>query len=296
MTIEIRDLTKTYPDGTDALRGVSLAHRSGVLGIIGPNGAGKTTLLRVLATQLEQSSGSLNLLGSADPRDFRSLRRRIGYVPQDIRAVDDLTVRENLEYFYDLRRVHKPSRSRWIDDHLELTGLEDRAGARAGTLSGGERRKLGIALGIIHRPELLICDEVTTALDPGERVFFRNLLAEIGTHTCTVFSTHILEDIHAVADRLCVLLDGRVAFDGRARELIEIQGASVWQVDVAFSETQSWENRYLVTDKLAIDGTCRLKLISASPPPGAVPAPCRLEDAFLALLPRERRDEFRAPS
>ncbi|MEW6367791.1 MAG: ABC transporter ATP-binding protein [Acidobacteriota bacterium] len=292
MTVVARDITKTYADGTDALRGVSLDASAGVFGMIGPNGAGKTTLLRVLTTQLALSTGSLTIFGIEPSRNVRPLRRRIGYVPQHIRVVDDLTVRENLELFYDLYRLRRSSRRGWVDAHIDLIGLANRSGARAGALSGGERRKLGFAIGIIHRPELLICDEITTGLDPGERVFFRNLIAEIGTRACVIFSTHILEDISSAADKLCVLVDGRVEFAGRPGELIEAQAKRVWQVEVEPERLDALEKRYPVTERRPLNGRVLVKLIASEPPPGATAAPCRLDDAFLSLLPSEKRGEF----
>ncbi len=292
MNIEATEIGKFFPNGTEALKSVSLEMSSGVLGMIGPNGAGKTTLLRILATLLEPSSGSVKLFGMDSPQMDRAICRRIGYVPQQIHLVDDLSARENIELFYDLRHIQSPSRKRWINEHLELTGLASIAHTRAGSLSGGERRKLGFALGILHRPDLLICDEITTGLDPGERVFFRNLLAEIGEHICVIFSTHILEDIASAADQLCVMVAGRMEFSGKPHDLIESQASRIWQIDVDEERIPELEGRFLVTDQRPFNGHVRLKLISSEPPPGSVTAECRFEDAFLALLPREKHTEF----
>jgi len=293
MIASLCELTKIYPDGKEALHGVSLEIDNGVLGIIGPNGAGKTTLLRILATLMEPSGGSVTLFGEApDKASLHSIRRRLGYVPQYVQVVEDLTVRENLEFFYDSRRISAASKRRWIDMHIDLIGLSHRSGIPAKRLSGGERRKLGFALGIIHRPGLLICDEITTGLDPGERVFFRNLIAEIGEKTAVVFSTHIIEDISSAADVLCMLSDGELLFCGKPLELIESCRSKTWEIAVPPERSEEIENAYMVLERRRDNGCVRLRLITSDPPPGAFPATCRVEDAFLSMLSAEKKREF----
>lgn len=292
MTLRIENLTKVFPDGTRALRTLSFEVGPGVFGLLGPNGAGKTTLLRIAATLLDPTEGTVCWFDSAGSLSVSQVRRSLGYVAQDVRVVEDLTVSENIGLFWELRKIVGMSKRDCITHYLQMLGLHSRASASAKTLSGGERRRLGLAIAILHRPKLLICDEVTTSLDPGERVFVRNLLAEFGADAAVLFSTHIIDDIGAVADRLAVLVDGTLSFLGKPADCIESAASRVWNVDVSTTEVPGWESRHLVTAKTYAGDTCTLRIIADSPPEGGRNAKCRLEDAFLSILPRQYCSEF----
>jgi ABC-type multidrug transport system ATPase subunit len=220
----LEDIRKTYPDGKEVLRGVSLTLSSGMLGLLGPNGAGKTTLLGILTLAVEPTSGrrTYGSLDAGRAPDRPAIRAAIGYLPQDFHPVGDLTGREYLTFCARLRQVPLTKRAlaERVSYLLEAVDLTSVAGRRCGEYSGGMRRRLGIAQALIHSPQLVVVDEPTAGLDPEERIRFRNLIAEAASSVTVLLSTHICEDIEATSDRIVVLAKGEVTFDGAPAELI----------------------------------------------------------------------------
>jgi ABC-2 type transport system ATP-binding protein len=222
--IELRGIAKTYADGHVALRGVDLALGEGMFGLLGPNGAGKTTLLSILVLALEPTRGARIYAGlDASRAGARgAIRRMLGFLPQDFAPVAQLTGLEYLIHCARLREVGLAAkelerRARRLLDAVELT---DAANRPSGGYSGGMRRRLGIAQAMIHAPRLLVIDEPTAGLDPEERIRFRNLIAEVAESVAVVLSTHICEDIEATCDRIGIVANGTIAFDGRPTELM----------------------------------------------------------------------------
>lgn len=209
-----------------ALDGVTADIGPGITGLLGLNGVGKTTLLRLLATVTTPSSGRLELLG-ADPStgDPTELRRRLGYLPQDATWTASLKVRELLELFAWMRHLPRRTADTRIEVALERAGVGSLADRRLGTLSGGEHRRAMLAQALLADPGLLVLDEPTAGLDPRQRVEIRTLLVEIAQETAIVVSTHLLEDVSTVADRLLVLDAGRLVFVGEPAELAGGDGA-----------------------------------------------------------------------
>jgi ABC-type multidrug transport system ATPase subunit len=190
-----------------AVDGVELALGTGVFGLLGPNGAGKTTLLRMLATLLPPHAGTVRLL-DRDPaghRARREIRRRLGYLPQAQGWYPGFTVAEFVEYFALLKEVPADRAAAVAARAISRVGLADRAGSRMRTLSGGMLRRAGIAQAIVNDPDLLLLDEPTAGLDPGQRVEFRALLRDVGTRAAVVVSTHLVEDVGAACDRVALM-------------------------------------------------------------------------------------------
>jgi ABC-type multidrug transport system ATPase subunit len=222
--VELHGIGKVYADGHEALRGIELALGEGMFGLLGPNGAGKTTLLSILVLALEPSCGELRFDG-LDPRARGArgaIRKMLGFLPQDFQPVGRLSGLEYLTHCARLREValsrrELERRARRLLDAVDLTDAANRA---SGTYSGGMRRRLGIAQAMIHAPRLLVIDEPTAGLDPEERIRFRNLIAEVAESVAVVLSTHICEDIEATCDRIGMLANGTIVFDGRPSELM----------------------------------------------------------------------------
>ena len=210
-----------------AVDGLHLSLGTGVHGLLGPNGAGKTTLMRALATVLRPAGGDLRLLGESVRRrlDLRALRRDIGYLPQEFGYYPRFTVREFVEYLAWLKELPKGDVPGAVQRAIERVGLADRADDRMKTLSGGMLRRAGIAQAIVNDPQLLLLDEPTVGLDPEQRLDFRELLRELGTDSCVVVSTHLVEDVVAACTDVVLIDAGRLVFQGVPAEL-EAAGAA----------------------------------------------------------------------
>lgn len=220
--IELDGLTKTYADGTEALKGVSLTLDQGMFGLLGPNGAGKTTFLSILVLALEPSAGRrvYDGLDAARPALRAEIRRRIGYLPQDYHPLPHLTGEEYLLHCAHLRGMGGVGLRGRVRELIASVGLAEAARRPAGTYSGGMQRRLGIAQALIHSPRLLVVDEPTAGLDPEERIRFRGLIGEVAESTAVLLSTHIVEDVEATCPRLAVIARGRLLFDGSPTEIL----------------------------------------------------------------------------
>jgi ABC-2 type transport system ATP-binding protein len=274
-TLEARGLVKSYGRHR-ALDGLDLSTPTGVTGLLGPNGAGKTTLLRILATVMPLDAGELRILGR-DPyeaEDRLQIRRKLGYLPQDAGFHRAFTAFEAVDYVAVLKE-HTSARARHEEVRrvLGLVGLSEVAGKKVRALSGGMRRRLGLAQALLGRPELLVLDEPTVGLDPEQRMRFRDLVSEAGHGRTVVLSTHQTEDVAAVCSHVVVVDQGRVLFAGTPGELADQARGRVW-VD------SSRDPRALAGWRL---GEGRFHHIG-DPPAGAELLEPTIEDAYLLML------------
>ena len=274
-TVEAHDLVRRF-GRFRALDGVDLTTRPGVTGLLGPNGAGKTTLLRVLATVTSYDEGSLRVLGE-DPRDAAGrlrIRRALGYLPQDVGFHPGFTAFEAVDYVAVLKE-HTSARARHDEVRrvLDLVGLGDATTKKVKALSGGMRRRLGLAQALLGSPELLVLDEPTVGLDPEQRIRFRDLVSEAGDGRTVVLSTHQTEDVAALCSHVVVVNHGRSLFAGSVSELTAVAEGKVW-VD----ETR--DPRALAAWRQA-DGSYHHV---GEPPAGAQLISPRIEDAYLLML------------
>lgn len=287
-TVDLTGVSKSY-GRTQALDRIDLRFDRGVTGLLGPNGAGKTTLLRIVATSIPADRGEVRLLGH-DPQgshhDLTAIRRRLGYLPQELGYPADMTASGFVEYVAVLKEWN--DRDRRLDEVrrvLGLVGLEGLATKRVSKLSGGQRRRLGLAQSLIGDPQLLVLDEPTTGLDPTQRADLRRTLSVVGGHCAVLLSTHQTEDVAALCERVVVLAGGTVRFDGPVTEMVAFADGRVWQADEPGADALvSWRT-----------GTGRHHVVGGTPPPGAVPAEPTLEDAYLLMLGPEAR-AVRAPA
>jgi ABC-type multidrug transport system ATPase subunit len=221
VNIELTGVTRTFGKNR-AVDGVSLEAGPGVLGLLGPNGAGKTSLLRMLATVLPPSSGEIRLLDRDPGRtaNRREIRRRLGYLPQNLGYYPAFTVVEFIEYFALLKEVPPDRIPKAVATAVERVDLGAKARARLRTLSGGMLRRVGIAQAIVNSPDLLLLDEPTAGLDPEQRVGFRALLRSLGETSTVVVSTHLVEDVGAACSEVALMDTGRIVFRGTPADLI----------------------------------------------------------------------------
>ncbi|MGC1240298.1 MAG: ABC transporter ATP-binding protein, partial [Chryseosolibacter sp.] len=232
MEIEIAGLSKIYPNGHTAIKGVSLQVGSGMFGLLGPNGAGKSSFMRILVTLQKATTGKI-LMDGLDINDHRhKIRTQVGYLPQDFTFFSKLKTWEFLDYAAQLSTsLRRRERLARVDKLLDQVGLLDVRERMANKLSGGMKRRLGIAQALIGEPRLLVIDEPTTGLDPEERIRFRNILSDLSQRDVTIIlSTHIVGDISSTCHNMAMLNKGEVAFKGSPEAMIDQVRGHVWQV------------------------------------------------------------------
>jgi ABC-2 type transport system ATP-binding protein len=289
MNIEINDLSKVYRGGVQALNAIDMTIPGGMFGLLGPNGAGKTTLMRILAGILRPTNGSIHI-GEYDidtERGRTSVKRMLGYLPQDLGMYPDLSAREFLDYVGILKGMDdRKARRQRVEELLETVSLTNVANRKLKTYSGGMKRRIGIAQALLNDPKLLIVDEPTAGLDPEERIRFRNLLSDLGGDRTVLLSTHIVEDIAQTCRNLAIMKSGKVVFQGTTAELVGETRGKVW---IITTQGIKPEGNFTVVSTLNMGTTIQYRVVGAlSPRAGAVPAEPSLEDGYVWLM-REQR-------
>ncbi|MFC3958970.1 ATP-binding cassette domain-containing protein [Halovivax cerinus] len=288
MTLSLKAIGKRYADGVWGVRDVDLELDTGIHGLLGPNGAGKSTLLRIIATVSEPSEGSFVWNGTDVTDDPVTVRRVLGYLPQDFGVYPDLTAVEFLQYIAALRGVDGETAADRIDDLLAVAGLQDDRDRKLRTFSGGMCRSVGIVQALVNDPELLVVDEPTVGLDPEKRVQVRNLLTEVARDRVVLLSTHIVPDVEATANTVALLSDGELLDHTTPESLIEAAEGNVFEVLVPQSEVDSVRAQYQVSGTVQRTDGVRMRVIADDrPAPDAEPVVPTLEDAYLNRIDRE---------
>ncbi len=281
--IEIRDLSKNFGK-KQALKHVNLQIESGMFGLLGPNGAGKTTLMKVLTTLTKKSSGEVKVC-NIPVEQCVQVRRIIGYLPQDFSMYGNMKASEALDYLAVLSGMSKKERAVKVPEMLERVNLGEQQNTKVKAMSGGMKRRLGIAQAIIHDPRVIVVDEPTAGLDPEERVRFRNLLCEIAKDRIVILSTHIVGDIEATCENIAVLNQGEILFRGKVSQLLEAVKGKVFMAKVSAMELPSIREKFLVTGILTNGSSASIKIISEEPPmkDAELTGP-DVEDAYMYLM------------
>lgn len=248
MKITIEGLSKVYPNGNRAINNINLDINDGMFGLLGPNGAGKSSLMRILVTLMEPSSGKVTIGGYDLVKNRKEIRKMLGYLPQDFRFFSKLKTYEFLDYAARLAGIKdKKLRAAQVDRMLEEVGLFEARDRQANRLSGGMKRRLGIAQALINSPKLIIVDEPTTGLDPEERIRFRNLLSTISTQdVIIILSTHIVGDISSTCKSMALLNRGELAYAGSPDDLVSQSNGKVWTLKATESEYLEINEKYPV--------------------------------------------------
>jgi ABC-2 type transport system ATP-binding protein len=286
MELRIENLSKTYANGVKALENVSLTIPCGMYGLLGPNGAGKSTLMRTIATLQEPDSGTVRLGDLDGLRQKEEVRRMLGYLPQDFGVYPRISAQDMLSYIALLKGVSDTKeRKALVDAMLRRCNLYDVRKKSLTSFSGGMRQRFGIAQALLDNPKLLIVDEPTAGLDPGERNRFYNLLAEIGEQVIVILSTHIVEDVMDLCTNMAIIHEGRVLYQGRPDAAIaELQGR-VWQRSIQKSELPQYEERYRVISSRLVGGRPYLRVLGdRNPEDGFSPTVPNLEDVFFTRI------------
>lgn len=297
LVLSIRGLSKTYPNGVRALSDVTLTIPTGMFGLLGPNGAGKSTLMRTIATLQEADSGSATIgpfnngstTGTIDVlRQKDEVRKILGYLPQEFGVYPRISAEAMLSHLAALKGFgHARERKEVVEALLHRVNLYEVRKQKLGTFSGGMRQRFGIAQALIGSPKLIIVDEPTAGLDPGERVRFHNLLAEIGENVIVILSTHIVDDVSDLCSQMAIISHGRLLMSGDPAEAMRSVEGKIWRRTVLRSEIEEYQRDFEVISTRLVAGRTVVHVLSeASPGPGFEPAGCSLEDVYFSTLHR----------
>ncbi|MCM1049339.1 MAG: ABC transporter ATP-binding protein [Clostridiales bacterium] len=281
MELKISTLTKEFKD-TTAVNNISYTMSTGVYGLLGVNGAGKTTLMRMLCTLLKPTNGSITW----DGRDIFEMdgeyRKILGYLPQDFGYYPDFTVYDYLMYMSSIKGLRPVAAKQRINILLKQVGMEKSTKKKMKKLSGGMKRRVGIAQAMLADPQILILDEPTSGLDPNERIRFRNLISELSEERLVLLSTHIVSDVEYIANKILLMESGEIKASGTSEELIKAMPEKVWSLDVAKKEIDSYMKNYKISNVKTISGGASLRIISSErPAENAILENATLEDLFL---------------
>jgi len=306
MQLVIRDLSKTYSNGTQALRNVSLDIPQGMFGLLGRNGAGKSTLMRIIATLQEPDEGSVRLGDpSAGPgqtidviRQKDRVRETLGYLPQSFGFHPRVSAERLLDHFAVLKGVIEPGvRRDVVESLLRRTNLWEVRKQRVGTFSGGMRQRLGVAVALLGSPKLIIVDEPTAGLDPEERVRFLNLLSEIGEDSAVILSTHIVEDVEELCSRLAIIDQGEILLEAEPLVAIDQLRGRIWRRSVSREDLPALEQRLnVVSTKLLAGRTIAHVYADASPGAEFEAVEPDMKDVYFSVMARHHGRQVRAAS
>jgi ABC-2 type transport system ATP-binding protein len=286
MDLRIEKLSKTYPNGVKALDNVSLTIPCGMYGLLGPNGAGKSTLMRTLATLQEADTGTVRLGDIDGLREKDEVRRHLGYLPQDFGVYPRISAQEMLNHIALLKGITKnKERKDLVEAMLRRCNLYDERKKSLTSFSGGMRQRFGIAQALLGNPKLLIVDEPTAGLDPGERNRFYNLLAEVGEQVIVILSTHIVEDVMDLCTNMAIIHRGQVLYQGRPDAAIAGLQGRVWECSIAKTDLASYEERFKVISSRLVGGRPFLHVLGEkTPQEGFIAAAPNLEDVFFTKI------------
>ena len=285
LELQIDGLSKTYPNGVRALDGVTLTIPTGMFGLLGPNGAGKSTLMRTLATLQEADAGSARLGGIDVLRQKDDVRKLLGYLPQEFGVYPKVSAETMLNHFAVLKGItERRARKEAVDALLHRVNLYDVRRQRLGTFSGGMRQRFGIAQALLGDPKLIIVDEPTAGLDPGERVRFHNLLAEIGENVI-ILSTHIVEDVADLCSRMAIISKGLVLMSGEPSDAIRALEGKIWRRSVPRAELDAVQKNYpVISTRLSAGKTFVHVFNEGNPGEGFEAIEGSLEDVYFSTL------------
>lgn len=281
--IRIEHLNKFYGK-KQALNDVNLTIKSGMFGLLGRNGAGKTTLMKVLATLIKKQGGEVHICG-IPVEDTARIRKITGYLPQEFSMYPNMTAKESLEYLGTLSGIGKKELEDKIGPVLLKVNLQNNHRTKVKQMSGGMKRRLGIAQAILHDPKILIVDEPTAGLDPEERVRFRNLLCEIAQERIVILSTHIVGDIEATCEDIAVMESGKIIYQGTVSELLLKAEGKVYQAVISRKELPMLKEQYMVTSMTSQGNNVKVRFLAESRPfKSAVRCETGVEDAYMYLM------------
>lgn len=283
MEIMINNLSKNYGKKS-ALENVSVTIHSGMYGLLGRNGAGKTSLMRILVTLSVPSSGEISMNG-IPIKETAKIREIVGYLPQDFSFYRNMSVYSAMDYLGLLSNIPDKIRKERISALLEQVNLKENVRTKVKALSGGMKRRLGIAQALLHNPQILIVDEPTAGLDPEERIRFRNLLSEFAEDRIVILSTHISSDVESSCENIGVLDNGRMIWSGSTEELVKQAESKVYLISAAKKKDKLIKEKYTVLNIITSGSGTQYRVLSDTPPEEKhILQDPTLEDGYMYLL------------
>lgn len=287
MQLQINDLFKTYPNGIQALRNVSLNIPTGMFGLLGPNGAGKSTLMRTIATLQEADSGSIQFDGLDVLKEKDEVRKLLGYLPQEFGVYPKVSAEDMLNHIAVLKGVtNARKRKEVVLALLHQTNLYELRKKNLGSFSGGMKQRFGIAQALLGQPKLIIVDEPTAGLDPTERNRFLNLLSEIGENVVVILSTHIVEDVSDLCSNMAIISRGEVILQGEPLKLVDELRGKIWKKVIVKAQLADYQQKYKVISTRLFAGQTIIHVFAGENPGDSFqPVDADLEDLYFSHLP-----------
>jgi len=286
MELTIQNISKTYPNGIEALKNVSLKIGNGMFGLLGPNGAGKSTLMRTIAALQDSDEGTITVGDIDVSKDKQSLREILGYLPQEFGVYPKISANDLLDHLAVMKGItDTKQRKEVVESLLHQTNLWEAKDQKLGTYSGGMKQRFGIAQALIGDPKLIIVDEPTAGLDPMERNRFHNLLSEIGENVIVILSTHIVDDVSDLCNNMAIILNGEVHLVGEPIQLIKKLDQKVWKGLIEKSELVEIEKENDVISSRLYLGKVQVRIFSESPMQnGFESVSPEIEDLYFATI------------
>ncbi len=286
MELHIRDVSKTYPNGVQALKDVTLTIPAGMYGLLGPNGAGKSTLMRILATLQEPDQGSIRL-GDTDVLNRKDeVRKTLGYLPQEFGVYPKVSAERLLDHFAVLKGIaERRARKEVVEALLRQTNLWEVRKQKLGGYSGGMKQRFGVAVALLGNPKLMIVDEPTAGLDPAERVRFLSLLSELGETSVVILSTHIVEDVSELCTRMAIIDRGEILLEAEPLRAVGDLRGRIWRSVIEKSAPADLEREHAVISTKLLAGRTVVHVYGeAAPGPGFESAEPDLEDVYFSTM------------
>ena len=282
----IKNISKTYPNGIQALKNVNLEIKNGMFGLLGPNGAGKSTLMRTIATLQESDSGEITFDGFNIHKEPEEIRRQLGYLPQEFGVYPKISAFDLLNHLAILKGIlNRRERTDQVNALLQQTNLYKVRKKAVGSFSGGMRQRFGIAQALLGDPKLIILDEPTAGLDPMERSRFLNLLSEIAENVVVILSTHIVEDVLDLCPQMAIMAEGKVILRGRPTQLIDGLKGRLWFKTVSKADLADYNRDFEVISTRLFAGDTQIHVLSnINPKDGFTPLNPELEDVYFTSL------------
>lgn len=285
-TLQINNLTKTYPNGVKALNGINLEITNGMFGLLGSNGAGKSSLMRTIASLQEPSSGSISFNNIDVVKQPNEIRKQLGYLPQEFGVYPKISAEKLLNHLAILKGIiNKKERKEQVTALLQQVNLYQHRKKSVYTFSGGMRQRFGIAQALLANPQLIIVDEPTAGLDPEESNRFLNLLSEIGENVIVILSTHIVEDVRNLCPKMAILANGEIISEGNPKELVASIKGKIWTKIIPKTDIDSFKKAFDIISIKLVSGETQIRVLSEQKPEeGFEMITPNLEDFYFATV------------